>query len=87
MLIFWSVGILQPLKTHCVIAFCLNSPEGKSLDLKKSSYKKLSKFLQAMQDRGLLEVKALSKGVDSVMVIHKDHPEWVPLDTSYYVIL
>nr|XP_054764505.1 eukaryotic translation initiation factor 2D-like [Lytechinus pictus] len=57
-------------------------PEGKSLDLKKSSYKKLSKFLQAMQEKGLLDVRELRVGVDSVTAIHKNHDEirsFVPL--------
>ncbi|CAH1244213.1 EIF2D [Branchiostoma lanceolatum] len=50
-------------------------PAEKSLDLKKSSYKKLSKFLQAMQAQGLLQVKELSKGVESVVGVNWGHVE------------
>ncbi|XP_064625145.1 eukaryotic translation initiation factor 2D-like [Lineus longissimus] len=48
---------------------------GKDLDLKKSSYKKLSKFLQEMEKRNLLGVKELSKGVESVTAVNRAHPD------------
>uniref|UniRef100_A0A8D3DD52 Eukaryotic translation initiation factor 2D n=1 Tax=Scophthalmus maximus TaxID=52904 RepID=A0A8D3DD52_SCOMX len=42
-------------------------PSGKQLDIKKSSYKKLSKFLQSMQQQhNLVRVKELTKGVESL---------------------
>ncbi|XP_067096201.1 eukaryotic translation initiation factor 2D isoform X1 [Osmerus mordax] len=45
-------------------------PSGKQLDIKKSSFKKLSKFLQSMQQqRGLVRVKELSKGVESIVEV------------------
>ncbi|XP_026780886.3 eukaryotic translation initiation factor 2D [Pangasianodon hypophthalmus] len=45
-------------------------PKGKNLDIKKSSYKKLSKFLQSMQkEHNLVRVKELSKGVDSIVEV------------------
>ncbi|KAM5181220.1 eukaryotic translation initiation factor 2D isoform 2-T2 [Mantella aurantiaca] len=50
-------------------------PEGQQVDIKKSSYKKLSKFLQAMQQRKILQVKELSKGVESIVEIHWKHPD------------
>ncbi|PFX20867.1 Eukaryotic translation initiation factor 2D [Stylophora pistillata] len=50
-------------------------PEGKSVDIKKSSYKKLSKFLQCMQERGLISLQEASKGVDHITRIAWDHPE------------
>lgn len=50
-------------------------PDGKSVDIKKSSYKKLSKFLQCMQDRGLISVQEASKGVDHINAISWDNPE------------
>lgn len=50
-------------------------PEGQQVDIKKSSYKKLSKFLQAMQQRNILQVKELSKGVESIVEIHWKHPD------------
>lgn len=46
-----------------------------SLDVKKSSYKKISKFLDSMQKKSLVEVKELSKGVQSIISINVDHPE------------
>jgi len=54
-----------------------SSPAGASLDVKKSSYKKLSKFLAAMQQRGFVQVKELSKGVESIVSIDRDHSELV----------
>ena len=51
------------------------SPPGENVDVKKSSYKKLSKFLGAMSKQGLIVVKELSKGCENVIEIHKDHPE------------
>jgi len=53
------------------------SPSGSSLDVKKSSYKKLSKFLATMQQRGFLQVKELTKGVESIVSIDRDHSELV----------
>lgn len=45
-------------------------PSGKQLDIKKSSYKKLSKFLQAMQKQhNLVQVKELTKGVESIVEV------------------
>ena len=43
------------------------------LEVKKSSHKKLGKFLASMQARGVLEVKELSKGVESVVRMNWDH--------------
>ncbi|XP_062854667.1 eukaryotic translation initiation factor 2D [Trichomycterus rosablanca] len=54
------------LRKH-MISCC---PNGKHLDVKKSSYKKLSKFLQCMQkEHSLVRVKELSKGVDSIVEV------------------
>lgn len=50
-------------------------PKGHSLDVKKSSYKKLGKFLQEMQTSGLIQVQELSKGVESIVGVHFQHPE------------
>jgi len=57
--------------------FDVFSPTASSLDVKKSSYKKLSKFLAAMQQRGFIQVKELSKGVESIVSIDQDHSELV----------
>jgi translation initiation factor 2D len=48
-----------------------NSPA--SLDVKKSSHKKLSKFLAQMERHGVLGLKELSKGVESVVWVDWDH--------------
>ena len=53
----------------------LHSPAGQSLDVKKSSHKKLTKFLGVLQKRGLVKVKELSKGVESIISVDRDHPE------------
>uniref|UniRef100_A0A4W4DWU2 Eukaryotic translation initiation factor 2D n=1 Tax=Electrophorus electricus TaxID=8005 RepID=A0A4W4DWU2_ELEEL len=51
-------------------------PKGKHLDIKKSSFKKLSKFLQCMQkEHSLVRVKELSKGVDSIVEVDWKNPE------------
>uniref|UniRef100_A0A3Q1HTV0 Eukaryotic translation initiation factor 2D n=1 Tax=Anabas testudineus TaxID=64144 RepID=A0A3Q1HTV0_ANATE len=51
-------------------------PSGKQLDIKKSSYKKLSKFLQTMeQQHNLVRVKELTKGVESIVEVDWKNPE------------
>ncbi|XP_068842071.1 eukaryotic translation initiation factor 2D isoform X4 [Capricornis sumatraensis] len=49
-------------------------PEGRQLDIKKSSYKKLSKFLQHMQQEQIVQVQELSKGVESIVAVDWKHP-------------
>ncbi|KAK7884893.1 hypothetical protein WMY93_028016 [Mugilogobius chulae] len=54
------------LRNH-MFACC---PTGKQLDIKKSSYKKLSKFLHTMQQQhNLIRVKELTKGVESIVEV------------------
>ncbi|NXS31131.1 EIF2D factor, partial [Pomatostomus ruficeps] len=50
-------------------------PAGKQLDIKKSSYKKFSKFLQCMQHQRILQVKELNKGVESIVEVDWKHPD------------
>ncbi|XP_061590804.1 eukaryotic translation initiation factor 2D [Cololabis saira] len=51
-------------------------PSGKQLDIKRSSYKKLSKFLQVMQQQHkLVRVKELTKGVESIVEVEWKHRE------------
>lgn len=51
-------------------------PSGQQLDIKKSSYKKLSKFLQTMQqEHSLIRVKELTKGVESIVEVDWKNPE------------
>uniref|UniRef100_A0A8B9T4Z0 Eukaryotic translation initiation factor 2D n=1 Tax=Anas platyrhynchos TaxID=8839 RepID=A0A8B9T4Z0_ANAPL len=57
-------------------------PAGQQLDIKKSSYKKFSKFLQCMQHQKILQVKELSKGVESIVEVDWKHPEYVEHCTS-----
>ncbi|TKS77755.1 Eukaryotic translation initiation factor 2D [Collichthys lucidus] len=71
------------LRNH-MFACC---PSGKKLDIKKSSYKKLSKFLQAMQQQhNLVRVKELTKGVESIVEVDWKNPElrffYVPKETD-----
>ncbi|XP_068189560.1 eukaryotic translation initiation factor 2D isoform X1 [Antennarius striatus] len=67
-------------------------PSGKKLDIKKSSYKKLSKFLQTMeQQRNLVRVKELSKGVESIVEVDWKNQELrsfnIPEETDVEVAL
>ncbi|KAG1697894.1 Eukaryotic translation initiation factor 2D [Nymphon striatum] len=50
-------------------------PHGCSLDIKKSSYKKLSKFLNEMKQINIILVQELSKGVESITNVNMEHPE------------
>lgn len=50
-------------------------PAGQQLDIKKSSYKKFSKFLQSMQHQKILQVKELTKGVESIVEVDWKHPD------------
>ncbi|XP_049611691.1 eukaryotic translation initiation factor 2D isoform X2 [Syngnathus scovelli] len=60
------------LRNH-MVSCC---PSGKHLDIKKSSYKKLSKFLHAMQQQhSLVRVKELTKGVESIVEVDWKSPE------------
>ncbi|XP_071117777.1 eukaryotic translation initiation factor 2D-like [Haliotis cracherodii] len=63
--------------------FC---PAGQSIDVKKSSFKKLSKFLQHMQKQGLLKTKELSKGADSIVDVDKSHPDLRLLEVPDIVV-
>lgn len=48
-------------------------PSGKSVDLKKSSYKKLGKFLDVIAEEKIIVQKELSKGVMSITSINYNH--------------
>ncbi|ESO92608.1 hypothetical protein LOTGIDRAFT_233056 [Lottia gigantea] len=61
-------------------------PEDKYIDIKKSSYKKLSKFLQTIEAKGILKVKTLSKGMDSIVEFDKTHEELKDLEVPEIVI-
>ncbi|XP_040594084.1 eukaryotic translation initiation factor 2D isoform X2 [Mesocricetus auratus] len=65
-----------PLLTSTLLGSHMFSccPEGQQLDIKKSSYKKLSKFLQQMQQEQIVQVRELSKGVESIVAVDWRHP-------------
>lgn len=50
-------------------------PYGKVLDVKRSSHKKLSKFLKEMQEKGIVQIKELSKGVESITAVNTSHTD------------
>jgi len=50
-----------------------NCPPDKNLDVKKSSYKKLSKFLGAMEKNKVIKIKELQKGVESIVSVDMEH--------------
>ncbi|XP_024942951.1 eukaryotic translation initiation factor 2D isoform X2 [Cephus cinctus] len=56
-------------KNH-LMAVC---PQGQSIDVKKSSFKKLSVFLASMKAKGVIDTSVL-KGVESLIFIKADHP-------------
>ncbi|KAG8518108.1 Eukaryotic translation initiation factor 2D [Galemys pyrenaicus] len=65
-----------PLLTSTLLGSHMFSccPEGRQLDVKRSNYKKLSKFLQHMQQEHIIQVKELSKGVESIVAVDWKHP-------------
>ncbi|KAK7068948.1 Eukaryotic translation initiation factor 2D [Halocaridina rubra] len=50
-------------------------PDGQSLDIKKSSYKKLSKFLNAMAKNDIIAVKEFPKGIENITNINWEHED------------
>lgn len=78
---YWFYSSLQTLlsfqKQNFIAIGSYFSPADKHLDVKKTSFKKLSKFLKEMEKAGYVKVKELSKGVESITEMKKDHPEWV----------
>lgn len=51
-------------------------PVGVTLDIKKTSYKKLKTFLDEMCKIGLIQVKEIKKGVEAITDINKGHPKF-----------
>ncbi|XP_042911127.1 eukaryotic translation initiation factor 2D [Parasteatoda tepidariorum] len=47
-------------------------PSSLTLDIKKTTYKKFSVFLKKMQTEGVIEIKELTKGVESIISINMD---------------
>ncbi|XP_071516840.1 eukaryotic translation initiation factor 2D isoform X2 [Panulirus ornatus] len=50
-------------------------PDGTSLDIKKSSYKKLSKFLNALAKKELIQVKEFPKGIENITAVNWEHED------------
>nr|XP_023016633.1 eukaryotic translation initiation factor 2D isoform X2 [Leptinotarsa decemlineata] len=50
-------------------------PSDKTLDIKKTSYKKLKPFLKKMTEDGLITVKEIKGGVEAIIAINRDHPK------------
>lgn len=48
-------------------------PPELNLDIKKTSYKKLSVFLKKMAKEGILQIKELNKGVESIVAINTEN--------------
>ncbi|CAG9858310.1 unnamed protein product [Phyllotreta striolata] len=55
-----------------MLAIC---PEDKTLDIKKTSYKKLKPFLKKMCEEGIVTVKEIKSGVEAITAINRDHPK------------
>ncbi|CAM9378933.1 unnamed protein product [Ectocarpus sp. 6 AP-2014] len=49
-------------------------PPGTSIDVKKTSYRKISNFLQEMEGRGLVTLE-VTKGVQSLVGVNRAHPD------------
>uniref|UniRef100_A0A8C4QQC5 Eukaryotic translation initiation factor 2D n=1 Tax=Eptatretus burgeri TaxID=7764 RepID=A0A8C4QQC5_EPTBU len=50
-------------------------PKDTKVDIKRSSYKKLSRFMSSLQRRGLLQVKEITRGVQTITSVAWTHPE------------
>lgn len=68
-------------KNHVIVA----CPPGTTVDVKKSSYKKLSVFLASMKEKGLVGTSVL-KGVESLLAVKVSQPLYFP-SLSIYIIL
>ncbi|GAB6031389.1 hypothetical protein CHUAL_009171 [Chamberlinius hualienensis] len=52
-----------------------NCPSNYFMDIKKTAFKKLSKFLQQMQIEGFLQIKEVTKGVESIVEVNLAHEQ------------
>jgi len=57
-----------------------NAPPGAKIDIKRSSYKKLAKFLQAMAREQLVNVKPLPKGEIQIVSVNQQHADFVEFE-------
>ncbi|RZF42404.1 hypothetical protein LSTR_LSTR004212 [Laodelphax striatellus] len=58
-------------------------PESKSLELKKTKYKKLSNFLEEMEGLQLIKLETVSKGVLGISSINYDHESLKTFSKTY----
>lgn len=49
-------------------------PPGRQLDIRRTSYKKLSTYLAHLQSEGVLSLKETSPGVQSIVSVRREHP-------------
>lgn len=49
-------------------------PPGRQIDIRRTSYKKLSTYLAHLQSEGLLALKETSPGVQSIVSVRREHP-------------
>ena len=52
-------------------------PKCSNLDVKKTKWKKLSKFLAEQQSEGLITLKEQKKGVEVITAINQEHPKLI----------
>ncbi|KAL6047473.1 Eukaryotic translation initiation factor 2D [Balamuthia mandrillaris] len=67
---------------HMIAAQQVTEEKLPALQIKKTKWKKLGKFLEEMQQRGLIVMKETSPGVFQITEINRNHPnykEFVPL--------
>jgi len=49
-------------------------PDNNTLDVKKTTFKKLSVFMNKMADLGLIKLKEISKGSEGIVEVNRTHP-------------
>lgn len=90
LLMFCFLGAIKYSKSLALPALISNffklhmlpiCPSHKTLDIKKTSFKKLKPFLEKMAGEGLIMVKEIKKGVEAITIINKDHPKF----TEFYL--
>ena len=59
-------------------------PKCSNLDVKKTKWKKLSKFLAEQQTEGLITLKEQKKGVETITAINQEHPKLISFRVIKY---
>uniref|UniRef100_A0A6P7G8M2 Eukaryotic translation initiation factor 2D n=1 Tax=Diabrotica virgifera virgifera TaxID=50390 RepID=A0A6P7G8M2_DIAVI len=85
LLIFCFLGAIKYSKTLKLPVLTSNffkldmlpiCPPTKNLDIKKTSFKKLKPFLKKMSEEGLVTIKEVKTGVETITAVNKDHPKY-----------